>query len=60
MVQRAYHVSLTVFDWSADLDLAERLAHDGDDEAAQRAAISRAYYAAHHAAARFVRDHNLV
>lgn len=39
-----------MFDWSAYLDLSDRLARRIGDEAAERSAISRAYYAAFHAA----------
>ena len=46
---------MTPFSWTDFLALAERLASDTGDEAAQRTAISRAYYAAYHAAAIFVR-----
>ena len=46
---------MTPFDWVDFLTLAERLATDPGDEAAQRTAISRAYYAAYHAAAACVR-----
>ncbi len=46
---------MTPFAWTDFLALAERLARDSDNEAAQRTAISRAYYAAYHAAAIFVR-----
>lgn len=42
-----------MFDWADYLTLAERLA-SSSDEASQRSAISRAYYAAFHAAARYV------
>lgn len=42
-----------MFDGSAYLDLSERLARQVGDEAAERSASSRAYYAAFHAA----RDH---
>ena len=50
---------MTDFDWSDYLPLAERLAAD-NDEAARRSAISRAYYAAYHAAARYVRARQLL
>jgi len=39
---------MTGFDWTGYLDLAESLAGLAGDEAAQRSAISRAYYAAFH------------
>jgi hypothetical protein len=35
-----------MFDWSRYLDLADELARRVSDEAAERSAISRAYYAA--------------
>jgi uncharacterized protein (UPF0332 family) len=41
------------FDWPDYLDLARRLAQ-ADEEASQRSAISRAYYAAFHVARRHV------
>ena len=44
-----------MFDWDDYLTLADRLVRQAPDEAAQRSAISRAYYAAYHAAAAFVR-----
>ena len=43
-----------MFDWKDFLSLAERLAREGNDESSQRTAISRAYYAAYHAAAAYV------
>lgn len=43
-----------MFDWDDFLALGERLAAS-DDEASRRTAISRAYYAAYHAAAAFAR-----
>jgi len=49
-----------VFDWDDYLTLADRLAQETDDEAAQRSAISRAYYAAYHAAAAFVRAQGIL
>ena len=49
-----------MFDWGDYLALAERLAAETDNEAAQRTAISRAYYAAYHAAAAFVRDKGML
>jgi uncharacterized protein (UPF0332 family) len=48
-----------VFDWHDYLHLADRLALVGD-EAEQRSAISRAYYAVYHAASAFVRARSLV
>lgn len=44
-----------MFEWDGFLLLAERLVREGNDESAQRTAISRAYYAAYHAAAAYVR-----
>lgn len=41
------------FEWEHYLDLAQRLAQ-ADDEASQRSAISRAYYAAFHLARKYV------
>jgi uncharacterized protein (UPF0332 family) len=49
-----------VFAWDDFLVLADRLADETDDEASQRTAISRAYYAAYHAAAAFVRAQRLL
>ena len=49
-----------MFDWDDYLGLAERLAQDSGDEPALRSAISRAYYSAYHAAARFVRERGLL
>lgn len=49
-----------MFDWADYLVLAERLAEQATDEATQRTAISRAYYAAYHVAAEFVRAHGLL
>ena len=49
-----------MFEWDEYLVLAERLAAEKSDEAAQRSAISRASYAAYHAAARFVRDKGIL
>ena len=43
-----------MFDWAGYLDVADRLLAEAPDEAALRSAISRAYYAAYHAAAAFV------
>jgi uncharacterized protein (UPF0332 family) len=39
-----------VFDWSSFADLAQELSGRSGEEAAERSAISRAYYAAFHAA----------
>jgi hypothetical protein len=48
-------VSVPAFDWSEYLDLAAEFARRRGDPAAERSAISRAYYAAFHlASARFV------
>ena len=44
-----------MFAWQDFLSLAERLAQDADDDSALRTAIGRAYYAAYHAAADYVR-----
>jgi uncharacterized protein (UPF0332 family) len=49
-----------VFDWEELLVLADRLAQETADEAAHRTAISRAYYAAYHTAAAYVRAQNLL
>ncbi len=49
-----------MFDWQDYLGLAEDLANHGSDEAAQRSAISRAYYAVYHRASRYVRSQTLV
>jgi HEPN domain-containing protein len=49
-----------VFDWRDFLPFAERLALEADDEPSQRTAISRAYYAAYHVAAGYVRAKNLL
>jgi uncharacterized protein (UPF0332 family) len=46
---------LRVFDWTALLRVAERLLTEASDEASLRSAINRAYYAAYHTAAAFVR-----
>lgn len=51
---------MIVFAWRDYLDLAERLATDHATEADLRSAISRAYYAAYHAAAGFVRTRGLL
>ena len=45
-----------MFDWRDYLTLAERLAREAGDEAAQRTAISRAYYAALGRAAALLRS----
>ena len=49
-----------MFEWADFLGLAERLAEAGGDEAAHRTAISRAYYAAYHAAAIYVRAEGIL
>lgn len=49
-----------MFDWNEFLDLAEHLTREPAGEAALRSAISRAYYAAYHAAASFVRAEGLL
>lgn len=49
-----------MFKWGDFLALAERLAQEADDESAQRTAIGRAYYAAYHEAAAYVRATGLV
>lgn len=49
-----------MFEWRDLLPLAERLAVEAHDEAAGRTAIGRAYYAAYHAAAAFVREAGLL
>ncbi|MDP9364247.1 MAG: hypothetical protein M3Q10_08485 [Chloroflexota bacterium] len=49
-----------MFDWDEFLALAERLNVQGADEATQRTIISRAYYAAYHAASTFVRAEGLL
>ena len=51
---------MTPFDWGDFLDLADRLAADVDDEAAQRTVINRAYYAAYHTAAVVVRTKGML
>ena len=43
------------FTWDDYLELAVRLTQDVEDEVALRTAISRAFYAAYHSAAHFVR-----
>lgn len=49
-----------MFRWLDFLTLGERLSLTADDEAALRTAISRAYYAAYHEAAAFVRSEGLL
>lgn len=49
-----------MFEWDDFLILAERLAREADDEADRRTAISRAYYAAYHEAAAYVRATGLL
>lgn len=49
-----------MFDWDEFFALAERLDMEGADEATQRTIISRAYYAAYHAASAFVRAKGLL
>jgi hypothetical protein len=49
-----------VFDWEEYLALAALLAADTGNEASLRTAISRAYYAAYHAAATYVRTEGLL
>lgn len=49
-----------MFDWEALLAVAERLLFAGGDEASQRTAINRAYYAAYHVAATHVRTTGLL
>lgn len=49
-----------MFDWEDYLDLADRVAHRWGDEAAQRSAISRAYYAVYHRASAYVRTNGFV
>ena len=51
---------MTPFQWNDFLALARRLARRKTSEAHQRTAISRAYYAAFHAASSFVRAKALV
>ena len=50
---------MTVFEWEDFLGLGDRLTQEAN-EAAQRTAISRAYYAAYHAAAAFVRARRIL
>ena len=47
------------FAWQELAELAIWLAAERPDEAGQRTAISRAYYAAYHAASAYVRAHEL-
>ncbi|MFT4037646.1 MAG: hypothetical protein QM692_05650 [Thermomicrobiales bacterium] len=47
------------FSWNDFVELGDWLANARADEAAQRTAISRAYYAAYHAASAFVRTERL-
>lgn len=47
------------FDWEEFAELAAWLPGQRADEASQRTAISRAYYAAYHAASTFIRRHAL-
>ncbi|MGH2562851.1 MAG: hypothetical protein ACRDJH_27650 [Thermomicrobiales bacterium] len=47
-----------MFDWSSFLDVADELATRRGQEAWERTAISRAYYAAFHAARDYVRLRN--
>ena len=49
-----------MFNWEDFLALAERLVREVDNESSQRTAISRAYYAAYHAAAVYVRTQGLL
>lgn len=46
------------FNWREYLRLAKELAKQEQDEASQRSAISRAYYAAFHCARIYVQTHN--
>ncbi len=48
---------MTDFDWEEFLDLAEELVRRHGDLGAERSAISRAYYAAFHAAGSIARRH---
>ena len=48
-----------MFDWTGFLDLAEELAFRGNDEAAHRSAISRAYYAAFHSGRAYLEHHDI-
>ncbi len=47
------------FSWQQFAELAVQLAAERRDEASQRTAISRTYYAAYHAASALVRDREL-
>ncbi len=47
------------FSWQEFAELAIQLASERQDEASRRTAISRAYYAAYHAASALVRDRDL-
>lgn len=47
------------FSWDTYIDLAIRLETESSDEASQRTAISRAYYAAFHVASEVVRTQEL-
>jgi hypothetical protein len=47
------------FSWQAFAELAIHLAGAQEDEASQRTAISRSYYAAYHAASALIRDRAL-
>lgn len=49
-----------MFAWEDFLALSDRLAVAPDDEASQRTAIGRAYYAAYHTAAAFVRARGML
>jgi hypothetical protein len=49
-----------MFDWGDYLVHADRVAQRWADEAAQRSAISRAYYAVYHRASQYVRANGLV
>lgn len=51
---------MTTFVWGDYLTVARRLAAPPTDEADLRTAISRAYYAAYHAAAAFVRAEGIL
>lgn len=48
-----------MFDWEGFLELAEQLSRS-PTEAAQRTAISRAYYAVYHAASYYIRRKQLI
>lgn len=47
-----------MFDWSSFLDVADDVAARRGQEAWERTAISRAYYAAFHAARGYIRSHD--